>query len=338
MRVPPGCDPDSIVLTFPVSREHAGLRLDRFIQIRIPRLTRTRATEIVKACARHPDGRRRRAADRVREGETVLLVRPPMNEPAAPRFYTVLHEDDDVLVVDKPSGLPMHPTASYHRNTLSELLREDYGDDAPQFAHRLDRETSGVVVCARHRPAESELKKAFERREVGKRYVAIVRGRLEPAKGRIDAALGPAPEGPHVKMAVVPDGLRSVTEYEVLERTERASLVELHPETGRQHQLRVHLAHLGHPIVGDKLYGPTGHAPFLEVIDEGWSEPLLRTLVHPRHALHAGRLEIVHPRTGALLRVRAELPWDLRLLWARIDDALDGSPVCTPDELLQPRR
>ncbi|HJL02540.1 MAG TPA: RluA family pseudouridine synthase [Polyangiaceae bacterium LLY-WYZ-15_(1-7)] len=333
---PPGCDPESIVLTFPVPKEHAGLRLDRFLQLRIPRLSRTRAQAIVKACARWPDGRRRRASERVKEGETVWIVRPPMDEPPTPRHYGILYEDADVLVVDKPAGLPMHPTATYHRNTLSKLLERDFGaDDCPQFCHRLDRETSGVVICAKHATAEKALKTCFEKREVGKRYLAIARGRLERERGRIEAPLGPAESGPHVLMAVREEGgLACASEYHVRERREGATLVEMHPETGRQHQLRVHLAHLGHPIVGDKLYGPEGHQPFIEAIDEGLSPGLLRRLGHPRHALHAFRLEIAHPRTGALLRLEAPLPPDLEALWAAPGRVLAGEPVWSWGALL----
>ncbi len=335
-RVPPGCDPDSIVLTFPVAPEHAGLRLDRFIQSRIPRLSRTRANRIVRACAYRADGTRRRASERVKAGETVLLVRPPMNEPATPRSFGVLYEDEDVLAVFKPAGLPVHPTATYHRNTLSHLLRENYGEPAPQFAHRLDRETSGVVVCAKHPVAEVALKKCFERRQVGKRYVAIVRGR-PPQRGVIDLPLGPAPDGPHVCMTVREDGASARTHYEVLDVREGAALVCLHPESGRQHQLRVHLAAIGHPIVGDKLYGPEAAAPFLELIEEGPSDDLLGRLGHPRHALHAERLEIAHPRTGAPLALEAALSWDLRLLWECPGRVLAGQPVIDWDALLEPR-
>ncbi len=335
-RVPPGCDPDSIVLTFPVAREHAGLRLDRFIQSRIPRLSRTRANRIVRACAYRADGTRRRASERVKAGETVLLVRPPMNEPATPRSFGVLYEDDDVLAVYKPAGLPVHPTATYHRNTLSYLLRETYGDPAPQFAHRLDRETSGVVVCAKHAAAEVALKRRFERREVGKRYLAIVRG-YPPAKGVIDRPLGSALSGPHVCMAVREDGAPARTHYERVDVRDGAALVRLRPESGRQHQLRVHLAAIGYPIVGDKLYGPDAEAPFVELIEEGPSDALLRRLGHPRHALHAERLEIPHPRTGAPLVLEAPFPWDLERLWANAGRALRGEPAVGWDALLEPR-
>ncbi|MEO0322151.1 MAG: RluA family pseudouridine synthase [Myxococcota bacterium] len=325
--IPPGCDPESILLTFPVAREQAGMRLDRFLQTRIPRISRTRANAIVRNCAYRADGTKRRASDRVRAGEVVLIVRPPMNEPPTPQHFGVLYEDEDVLAVDKPAGLPMHPTATYHKHTLSWLLAVRYGANAPQFAHRLDRETSGVVVCGKHGEAEVALKLAFERRQVSKVYLAIVRGVFPAARRVVDFPLGPKGEGLHLLMSVREDGARAVTRIERLEVREGATLLRLSPESGRQHQLRVHLAALGMPIIGDKLYGPDGPAPFLAVIDDGPSNALLASLGHGRQALHAHRLTLPHPRTGAPLTLESPLPPDLEALWSAPGAVLAGRPV-----------
>src|SRR5262249_2325286 len=163
-----------VVLRFVVPNELAGLRLDRFVQVRMPRLTRTRAQKIVQSSAFRLDGARRRPAEIVRSGETVFLVRERFVEPPVPLHYDVLHPDDDVLIVDKPAGLPMHPTATYHKHTLSYLLREHFealGAFVPRIAHRLDRETSGAVLCANTLEAERTLKKAFELHKVEKSYM-----------------------------------------------------------------------------------------------------------------------------------------------------------------------
>lgn len=314
---PPGCDPDGIVLTFPVAREHAGQRLDRFIQGRIPRLSRTRAQEIVRSCAFRADGARRRASERVREGETVILVRPSFEEPETPRYFDVIYEDEAVLAVEKPAGLPMHPTATYHRNTLTYLLRETYGESPPQIAHRIDRETSGVIVCGKGIEAERALKIAFERREVAKVYLAIVEGVIEQDEGIVDTPMSAVDEGLHILMRTraVGEGLAARTHYEVRERHADRSLVELHPETGRQHQLRVHLASIGHPIVGDKLYGADREAPFLEWIETGMTRTLLHRLGHERQALHAHQLEVSHPVSGEPLVLKSAFPPDLVDLW-----------------------
>jgi len=250
----------------------------------------------------------------------VLLVRPRLEEPTDPIEIVVLHEDALVLAVDKPAGLPMHPTATYHRYTLTFALRERYGAGAPHIAHRLDRETSGVVLCGKTVDAERSLKRAFEARQVKKTYLAIVRGRLDAHEGVVDVPLGRAIEGLHVLMRVDPEagGLPARTRYRVIERAQHTSLLSLEPETGRQHQLRVHLASIGHPIVGDKLYGPDGVEPFLEHIETGMTDALRMRLGHDRHALHAHEVRFAHPATGAPTTITSALPADLRGLWAEV--------------------
>lgn len=310
---------DAILLTFPVPRELAGLRLDRFIQIRIPRLSRTRAAEIVRACAYRADGTRRRASERVREGEVVMLVRPRFQEPETPQDFAVVYEDEAMVAVDKPPGLPMHPTATYHRNTLTFLLRRRYGEPAPHIAHRLDRETSGLVLCGRTLDDERALKRAFERREVQKTYLAIARGAIAEDEGRIELPLAPVEQGLHVMMEVrdAGDQSRAVTDWRVVERRGGRTLVALSPHTGRQHQLRVHLAAIGHPIVGDKLYGPDREEPFLEYIETGMTPELEHRVGHARQALHAHEVVLRHPRTSEPLTLRAPLAPDLVDLWER---------------------
>jgi len=330
--LPPGCDPASIILAFPVAPEHAGQRLDRFIQHRIPRLSRTRAQEVVRACAYRADGTRRRASERVRAGETVVLVRPPFAEPNVPLYFDVLYEDEAVVAIDKPSGLPVHPSATYHKNTLTYLLRQRFGDDAPQIAHRLDRETSGLLLCGRTRAAERDLKIGFENRRVSKRYLAIVRGVMPDDEGRIELPIDRAKEGLHILMEVTPkgEGYPSATRYRVVARKDDATLVSLAPESGRQHQLRVHLSALGFPIIGDKLYGPESSQPFLDYIETGMTDELRQRLGHDRQALHAYELEFTHPDKGEPMTLRAPLAEDLVRLWGEpLDQAtLSSARAC----------
>jgi len=317
--LPPGCAENSIILSFPVAPEFAGMRLDLFIQTRIPRLSRTRAQRIVKACAYRHDGAKSRASDLVRASETIYLVRPPFEEPSAPRELPVVFEDEVMLALDKPPGLPVHPSASYHRNTVSFILQEKYGHAAaPRIAHRLDRETSGLLLCSRTRAFEPLLKGAFEGRRMQKTYLAIVRGELTQDEGTIDLPMARPDTGLHILMQVRPDGLDAVTDFRVRTRSAGYSLVELSPRTGRQHQLRVHLSALGHPIVGDKLYGPEREAPFLESIETGLTPALIARLGHDRHALHAHRLSFAHPSTGEALTLEAKLAPDLEALWQRL--------------------
>ncbi len=320
-QVPPGYDPGSVVLTFPVPNELDAQRLDRFLAWRIPRLGRERAADIVRACAVHEDGRRRGPTERVFAGETVMLVRERFVEPDAPRELGILYRDDALLVVDKPAGLPVHPSASYHHNTLTAILGRTYASDtqpAPQIAHRLDKETSGIVVCALPGPDEAAVKRQFELREVHKEYLAIVRGAMPSDEGVIELPMRKATQGLHHMMEIADDGLPARTRYVVVERRASMTLVHLFPETGRQHQLRVHLSAIGHPIVGDKLYGPEREAVFLEIIERGgMTDDLRARLGHPRHALHAHAVALHHPRTNERLVVRSPLPADLRALWER---------------------
>lgn len=304
-------DEGTVVLTFRVPGELEGQRLDRFLEWRIPRLTRARAREIVEACARREDGTARAPWERVRAGEIVRLVRERFREPDAPRTFGVLHADDELVIVDKPAGLPVHPSATYHRNTLTALLRERFGEGGPHIAHRLDKETSGIVACAPPGPHEVRLKKQFEGRTVGKTYLAVVRGVVDRDVARIELAMRRATSGLHMCMETHPDGAEAITDLEVVERRTDRTLVRLSPRTGRQHQLRVHLAAIGHPILGDKLYGPGAQDLFFEVIEHGMTEASRAALGHHRHALHAHRLELDHPRTGERCAFESPLPDDL---------------------------
>ena len=309
-------DPDVIELDIVVPAECGGWRLDHFLKRRIGRLSRTRIQSILRDQIFFSDGRTVRPAAAVRAGETILLRRPAPIEPDVPRRFDVLYQDDAVLVIDKPAGLPMHTTAKFWRNTLTALLRERYPDEAMEVAHRIDRETSGVLVIARGREVASFLTQAFARRAVQKTYLALVKGH-PPDAGRIDQPIKLLDTKSHVMMGPAPDGLAAVTGFRVVRRFAGHALCEAHPETGRQHQIRVHFQTLGHPIVGDKLYGAS-EALFMRACDEGVTPELLAAFDGlPRHALHAHRLTFPHPRSRQPLTVESPLPADLR-------DYMDG--------------
>ena len=224
----------------------------------------------------------------------------------------ILFEDGEALVIDKPAGLPMHTTAKFWRNTLVALLRERYPDEQMEIAHRIDRETSGVLLIARNRQIASFLTRAFARRAVEKTYLALVKGhpldegkidlplRLLDTKSRI--MMGPAKDG---------SGLTAVTQFRVLRRLPEHALCEARPLTGRQHQIRVHFASIGHPIVGDKLYG-AGEELFMRSCDEPLTPELLACFDGlPRHALHAHRLTFPHPVGKHAVTIESPLPADL---------------------------
>jgi 23S rRNA pseudouridine1911/1915/1917 synthase len=313
-----------IDIPLPVDPARDGYRLDRFLAERIRRLSRTRIQSIiaagqVRSIERPADVLR--AASRVRLGETIVVRRPAPIEPAVPLTATVLHRDASLLVLDKPAGLPVHPSARYHRHTLTAVLRAWFGSGHGwQMGHRLDRETSGVIVFARGRAAGA-LKRAFQQREVDKRYLAIVRGELS-ASGTIDVPIGAA-LGSRVRIKMGPrsladGGLPASTEVTPLRhgrfRGEPITLVQARPRTGRQHQIRVHLAHVGHPVLGDKLYGIDEQA-FIDVADHlRLMGDLEAELGLSRQALHAASIELAHPELGTPLRVTAQWPEELRAI------------------------
>jgi 23S rRNA pseudouridine1911/1915/1917 synthase len=311
MRTTESGAPDVIELDIVVPAECGGWRLDHFLKRRIGRLSRTRIQSILREQIFFSDGRTVRPAAAVRAGETILLRRPAPLEPDVPRRFDILYQDASVLVIDKPAGLPMHTTAKFWRNTLTALLRERYPDEAMEVAHRIDRETSGVLVIARGRRVASFLTQAFARRAVEKTYLALVKGQ-PPEAGRIDQPIKLLETPSHVMMGPAADGLPAVTAFRVLRRFADHALCEAKPHTGRQHQIRVHFQSLGHPIAGDKLYG-AGEALFMRACDEGVTPELLAAFDGlPRHALHAHRLTFPHPESRQPVTVESPLPADLR--------------------------
>lgn len=311
-----GGPPEWIPIPLAVGANHDGYRLDRFIHARIVRLSRTRIQAIIeRGQVRDARGLICRPAHRVRAGEVVTVLRPAPPEPPVVLDYAVAHQDPDLLVLDKPAGLPVHPSARYHRHTLTAVLRERMGvGHGWEMAHRLDRETSGVMVFGRRGGSGSVLKRCFQRREVDKEYLALVHGRVVSAS-TIEVPLGAA-LGSEIRVKMGPrtlaeGGLPACTEVEPLRqgtfRGEPITLVRARPRTGRQHQIRVHLALSGHGVVGDKLYG-VEEAWFLDIVEGG--RPMAEIGEHLglwRHALHAARIELPHPKDGR--RVSFAAPW-----------------------------
>jgi 23S rRNA pseudouridine1911/1915/1917 synthase len=318
-------DPEVIALSIPVPRECAGWRLDHFLKRRIGRLSRTRIQQIIREQISFSDGRRVRPSSTVRAGETIQLRRPAPTEPEVPRHFDVLYEDESVLAIDKPAGLPMHTTAKFWRNTLTALLRERYPGQRVEVTHRLDRETSGVLLLARGVAAARFLTRAFARRDVDKTYLALVKG-APPDAGVVDLALKLVDSPSHVMMGPARDGLPALTRYRVVRRFQAHALCEASPETGRQHQIRVHMAAIGHPVVGDKLYGASEKL-FMRSCDEGVTPELLARFDNlPRHALHAHRVTFPHPVTRASVTIESPLPADLRDYMAALPTAAPAAP------------
>jgi 23S rRNA pseudouridine1911/1915/1917 synthase len=310
---PEGTEPtrEIIPLRMRVPSECDGWRLDHFLKHRIRRLSRTKIRTVIEQQVCLADGRRPRPALAVHAGEIIVVNRPAPVEPEVPRHFEILAQDETFLAIDKPAGLPMHTTAKFWKNTLVAVLRERYPGEGLQICHRLDRETSGVLLVARGPKAASFLKQAFAKRTVKKRYLALVHGVPAASEGVIDQPMRLVDSQTHIMMGVTADGLPAVTHYRVLKSFAEHALVEASPETGRQHQIRVHLASIGHPIVGDKLYGASEQA-FMDYCDAGLTPDLLAAFDGlPRHALHAAWLCFPHPNTREPVTIESPLPSDL---------------------------
>jgi 23S rRNA pseudouridine1911/1915/1917 synthase len=300
-----------------VPPELAGLRLDHFVKTQIPRLSRTKIQGIIEAQLRRDDGFAPKAATTVVAGEHWIIRREARPEPPCPRTFTVLHEDARVRVIDKPSGLPVHATAKFYFNTLTRVLSERYPDEPEQqICHRLDRETSGCLVVARDREAAAFLKGAIaDKARATKQYLAVVHGAPPwQRETTLDiplrlATTADATRLPNVRMLPDDAGLSAITRVIVERERVPYALVRCTLVTGRQHQIRAHLAASGFPIVGDKIYAH-GDDAFIDYCDEGLTPELAELFVLARHALHAATITLPHP-DGGTITAEAPLPADM---------------------------
>jgi 23S rRNA pseudouridine1911/1915/1917 synthase len=298
----------------------AGRRFDAVLADLFPEFSRSRLSTWIKAGDALLDGQPARPRDPVRGGESVSLnVVLDIQTDAAPEDIAldVLYEDDSVFVIDKPAGLVVHPGAGNPSGTLvNALLHRDPALAALPRAgivHRLDKDTSGVMVVARTLPAHTALVEQLASRGVHRQYLAVVVGALVSG-GTANAAIDRHPRD-RIRMAVRDDGREAITHYRLRERFRAHTALECRLETGRTHQIRVHMAHLKHPIVGDPLYGGPLKLP------RGASPALVEALRNfKRQALHAETLEFTHPLTGEPIRCTAPVPADLRALLDALRD------------------
>jgi 23S rRNA pseudouridine1911/1915/1917 synthase len=325
-KVPEG----SVVSVLRVPPEAAGMRLDRFVQSQLKRTSRTRAQKIILRGAYSPDAKPLRGSDRVRAEQCILLWRAPWDENPPDVDLPILYEDAHLLAINKPAGIPVHPTARHHKGTVVKMLEVARGGERLMLAHRIDRETSGVLLLSRTSFADRHVKAQFAREgsdtrdtSIEKRYLAITWGWPERDAFRVELPIELDPTSRYgVKMRVArPDeGLRAATECEALgrrvhpETNRRYALIRCALETGRQHQIRLHLAALGLPLVGDKLYGPDDSI-FGRGADGALTDEDRAALELDRHALHAEILALDHPEDGRRVRIEAPLTPDLAAFW-----------------------
>ncbi len=293
----------------------AGRRADTFLAMRFPSWSRSTFAKWIREGVVQSDSRTLKPASVLRLGEVVRIWAPgiaPTEGPPPPP--NVVFEDDWLLAVDKPAGMLVHPVGQRFAWALIGLVREMRPGLRIDLSHRLDRETSGVVLLTKHEDANRAMKDAFQARRVQKTYQAIVRGVVPWDTHSINASLGHA-AGSEVQLRRGADeaGESALTEVTVLRRLARHTLVECRPHTGRTHQIRVHLEIAGYPILGDKLYGQPD-ATFLSLLDGGLTPALRSAIGFPRHALHAQALAFPHPHSGQVVKVRAPLPVDMQTI------------------------
>lgn len=310
--------------SIPAPESAVGQRLDRFLAQLGELGTRSQVQRLIDGERVKLNGKAVKAGAMLRDGDVILVDvegegaaedeidagrRGPQAENIA---LDVLHEDEDLLVLHKPAGLVVHPAPGHWGGTLVSALlhhwrgpRPGLDELRPGIVHRLDRETSGVLVIGKTPEVVAALSAQFKSREVEKEYLAVVWRCPRPSRGVIDKPIGRHPRR-RQRMSIRESGRASVTHYEVTENFVDLALLRLRPETGRTHQIRVHLAAVGHPILGDKVYGR----------ERNVGDPVLRDF--PRHALHAARLAFTHPGSGERLSFTAPLPPDLSSLLAHL--------------------
>jgi len=294
--------------TYHLSVGIAGVRLDRFVADRCPELTRTHVQRLIADGFITVNGREAKSSLKINAGDQVDIIVPPAPpSPLVPEAIPlhIVYEDEDLLVVDKPPGLTVHPAPGHPAHTLINAILSHVphlarmGDSLrPGIVHRLDKDTSGLMIVAKNQVAQLNLIEQFRARSVVKAYLVLVKGRLAPEQGIIDAAIGRDARN-RKRMAVVREGRPARTQYQVVKYINEYTLLEILPETGRTHQIRVHLAAIGYPVVGDPVYGVK--SPYLS-----------------RQFLHACRLGFKLPSSGEYVEFKSDLPEDLEQALARI--------------------
>ncbi|WP_066551146.1 MULTISPECIES: RluA family pseudouridine synthase [unclassified Sphingomonas] len=297
-----------------------GWRLDRALADAVPTLSRERLKTLI-AAGRVVDAHGTPARDPARKAVAGALFRvevpapTPAHNVAQAIDLNVVFEDEHLIVIEKPAGLVVHPAAGNLDGTLVNALLHHCagqlsgigGVARPGIVHRIDKDTSGLMVAAKHDRAHEGLARQFKAHSIDRRYKAIATGRVMPASGTIDAPLARSPHD-RKKVAIVSGGKRAVTHYRLLRPLRDASFVECRLETGRTHQVRVHMASIGHPLLGDPVYAR----------NRGNQRGLLETLGFRRQALHAARLGFIHPLTSNALAFDSELPADMQELFDKL--------------------
>jgi len=293
---------EQTTLALVVPKESAGVRLDRFLATALPQFSRSRIQQLIRDGSVKLNGQAARTRELVRPDDAIDLIEPvpeKIDNQAEDMSLQVLYEDDDLVVINKPAGMVVHPGAGHPEHTLVNALLHHCptlsgigGKERPGIVHRLDKETSGCIVVAKNDETHRHLSAQFAERAVEKIYLALVSGKLRKIAGVIDVMIGRHPVHRQRMSVESKRGREAKTDYRVLRSGAEISLVECKLHSGRTHQIRVHLHHLGHPVLGDKIYGAKSGKGF------------------PRQMLHAWKLGFTHPRSGQWKSFEALLPED----------------------------
>ena len=333
-------EPEMSVQEIEISAKESGRRIDRFLGHRLfPDYSRSYLTGLIEAGRIKVDGKRVRKNYRLAEGETITLelTAPNPQTPEAEDIpLEIIHEEEQFVVINKPDGFIVHPGTGAKSGTLVNALLHRYPDLArvgiayrPGIVHRLDKETTGIILVARTNLARYNLVEQFKSRKVEKEYLAVAVGDIAIHSDYIDLPLGRDPKNPE-KMKVDPvNGKPASSFYEVVEHFEDSCLVKIQLHTGRTHQIRVHMTHLGFPLVGDAVYGRGKNQKYSAKMKEAASAGKVLPVID-RHALHAWKLSFLHPESGERVYFEAPLPRDLEQLieWLRAErDGSDETPA-----------
>ena len=298
-----GTNPENVmcneILRFTVDRP--GQRLDQFLSVNLKGYSRSRVSNLIHSGRVLVEQRDGKSSTKLKSGQVVTVL-PSVRQESSLQPQSIdlniIHEDSDMLVINKQAGIPVHPGPGHQDGTVANALIEIYPNvknvgsvDRPGIVHRLDMDTSGLMVVAKTQEAHLNIARQFENRTVEKTYLALVTGNLEREEAVIEAAIGRSPAD-RQRMSVLENGREAITRYKVIRRYENFDLLEIRLLTGRTHQIRVHMASLGHPVAGDKIYG--------------------REIDHlDRQFLHSAILQFSHPATGKTVQYEASLPGDI---------------------------
>lgn len=310
--------------TIQVPQKDHGIRLDHFLSRTDLGLSRSQAKKLIEEGMIHLNQRASKPSAHLKSDDVISGTLPepePLSVEPEPLALTVLYEDPSIIVVDKPAGMVVHPALGNISGTLVNALMYHCRDLAgingvlrPGIVHRLDKDTSGVMVVAKNDEAYHHLIRQFKDRDIEKVYLGIAYGRFSKEEGIVDTAIGRHPSERKRMSTRTRKGRAAVTRWKVSERLDGFALLEIFPRTGRTHQIRVHLSSIGHPLLGDPLYGRKNRPGTIQ-------DPVLRGCVErmARQALHAHRLTFTHPRTGERVEFVSPLPEDMKevLAWLR---------------------